>query len=68
MILHNSEKYGIWWQVELIGIDHRFGVIEIEKWCNNNLGQRFVNWRSPMRDRYWFKSKEDATLFELTWT
>lgn len=63
MRITNDLNGTAWWQIEL----KAFSSIGIDNWCIHNVGERYVEWRSPSIRRYWFKEKEDAVLFELTW-
>lgn len=41
---------------------------EIINWCESNIGTRYDTWHAAIWDSWIFARKEDAVLFQLTWS
>lgn len=47
------------------GISHVGGYMEMDSWCNDNLGEE--NWYRQF-NKVWFTSESDLTMFKLAWS
>ena len=41
---------------------------EIINWCESNIGTRYDTWHADIWNSWIFARKEDAVLFQLTWS
>lgn len=64
---NQNGKYANWWIVyEYLSICLYEEYKQRIDWCNTTIGVEDKDWKAEW-NRYLFKNKEDAMLFELTW-